>query len=163
MLYIFFHPNQNTDVWYCLSVEFSVFDSWLPYEQTVWLKSRKTFAISSKGTGAAKSLSILNRLIPLPTLNHTGFLHPLHSVCFNFCASRESTERPVAGRPRRLAFDDPSAKMSFSDAKTLLTLQKSNLYLQQETKIIKSEDRRADDPNSGAISTDCSTTSSHRI
>ena len=95
-------------------------------------------------------------------VNHTGFLHLLHSVRFNFCASRESTERPVVGRPRRL-LADPSTKMSFSDAKTLLTLQKPNLYLQQETKIIKSKERRADDPNSGAISTDCSTTSSHRI
>ena len=125
-----------------------------------------TFAISSESRCAAKSLSILNRLIPLPIfhvwwtylVNHTGFLHPLHSVRFNFCASRESKERPVAGR-----LADPSTKMSFSDAKTLLTLQKSNLYLQQETKIIKSEERRADDPNSGAISTDCSTKSSHRI
>ena len=71
-------------------------------------------------------------------------------------------KRPVAGRPRRL-LADPSTKMSFSDAKTHLILQKSNLYLQQETKIIKSEERRADDPNSGAISPDCSTTSSHRI
>ena len=52
---------------------------------------------------------------------------------------------------RDVSFDDPSTKMSFSDAKTLLTLQKSNLYLQQETKIIKNEERRADDPNSGAF------------
>ena len=37
---------------------------------------------------------------------------------------------------------------------TLLTLQKSNLYLQQEKKIIKSEERRADNQNSDAISTD---------
>ena len=131
-----------------------------------------TFAISGESRSArcaAKSFSILNRLISLPIfhvwwtylVNHTGFLHPLHSVRFNFCASRESTEHPVAGRSRRL-LSDPSTKMSFSDAKTLLTLQKSNLYLQQETKIIKSEERRANDPNSGAISTDCSTTSSHR-
>ena len=41
-----------------------------------------------------------------------------------------------------VSFDDPWTKMLFSDAKTLLTLQKSNLYLQQETKIIKSEERR---------------------
>ena len=91
-----------------------------------------TFAISSESRCAAKSSSILNRLISLPIfhvwwtylVNHTGFLHPLHSVRFNFCASRESTERPVAGRPRRL-LADPSTKMSFSDAKTLLTSQKS--------------------------------------
>ena len=121
-----------------------------------------TFAISSESRSAAKLLSILNRLIPLPIFHvrctylvkHTGFLHPHHSVRFNFCASRESTERPVAGRPRCL-LADPSTKMSFSDAKTLLTLQKSNLYLQQEKKIMKSEERRADDPYSGAISTDC--------
>ena len=49
--------------------------------------------------------------------------------------------------------------MSFSDAKTLLTLQKSNLDLQQEKKIIKNEERRADDPNSA----DGSATSSHQI
>ena len=62
-----------------------------------------------------------------------------------------------------VSFDDPSTKMSFSDAKTLLTLQKSNLYLQQEKKIIRSEERRADDPNSGVISADGSATSSHQI
>ena len=36
-------------------------------------------------------------------VNHTGLRYPLHSVRFNFCASGESTERPVAGRPRRLS------------------------------------------------------------
>ena len=74
--------------------------------------------------------------------------------------SPQNVPSPVG---RDVSFDDPSTKMSFSDAKTLLTLQKSNFYLQQETKIIKSEEQRVDDPNSGAISTDCSTTSSHRI
>ena len=38
----FFHPKQNTNVWCYLSVQFSVFDSWLTYEQTVRLKSRKS-------------------------------------------------------------------------------------------------------------------------
>ena len=152
-------------------------------EQTVRLKSRNprefiqsqlvTFAISSESRCAAKSLSILNRPIPYPIfhvwwmyrVNHTGFLHPLHSVCFNICASR--VQRVYRTSRRRSAATSPLTihrhNMSFSDAKTLLTLQKSNSYLQQETKIIKSEERRADDPNSGAISTDCSTTSSHRI
>ena len=78
----------------------------------------------------------------------------------SFTWGEQNVPSPVG---RDVSFDDPSTKMSFSDAKTLLTLQKSNLYLQQETKIIKSEERRADDPNSGAISTDCSTMSSHRI
>ena len=131
-----------------------------------------TFAISSESRCAAKSLFTLNWLIPLPIfhiwwtylVNHTGFLHPLralHSVRL-ICASRESRDSPVAGWPRRLLWRSID-KMSFLDAKTLLTLQKLNLYLQQATKIIKSEEWRADDPNSGAISTDCSTTSSHRI
>ena len=55
-------------------------------------------------------LSIINRPILLQIfhgwwtylVNHTGHLHPLHSVRFYFCASIESTERPVAGRLRRL-------------------------------------------------------------
>ena len=52
----------------------------------------------------------------------------------------------------------PSTKMSISAAKILSTLPKSNLYLQHETKIMKSGEKRADDQNSGAISTDCLTT-----
>ena len=64
---------------------------------------------------------------------------------------------------RDVSFDHPWTKMSISDSKTLSTLQKLNLYLEQETKIIKSGERREDDQNSGEISTDCSTTSSYRI
>ena len=67
-----------------------------------------TFAISSESRCAAKSLSVLNRLIPLEIshvwwthfVNHTRLLDPLQTAHLNFCASRESTERPVAGRPR---------------------------------------------------------------
>ena len=58
-----------------------------------------------------------------------------------------------------VAFDHPSTKMSISAAK----IPKSNLYLQHETKIMKTGEKRADDQKSGAISTDCSTTRSHRI
>ena len=69
-----------------------------------------TFAISSESRCAAKSLSVLNRLIRLEIShvwwtrfgNHTRLLDPLQTARLNFCASRESTERPVAGRPRRL-------------------------------------------------------------
>ena len=60
-----------------------------------------------------------------------------------------------------VSFDHPSTKMSISAAKILSTLPKSNLCLQHETKIMKSGEKRADDQNSGAISTDCSTTRSH--
>ena len=95
--------------------------------------------------------------------NHTGLLHLLHSVPFNFCAPRGSSERPVQPVGCDFSLDDSSTKMSISDAKTLSTLQKSKLHLHQETKIIKRGERRADDQNSGAISTDRSTTSSRRL
>ena len=66
-------------------------------------------AISSESRCASKSLSVLNRLIRLEIshvwwtrfVNHTRLLDPLQTARLNFCASRESTERPVAGRPRR--------------------------------------------------------------
>ena len=74
--------------------------------------------------------------------------------------SLQNVPSPVS---RDVSFDDASTKMSISDAKTLSTLQKSNLYLQQETMIIKSGERRADDNNSDAISTERSTISSRRI
>ena len=63
-----------------------------------------TFAISSESRCAAKSLSVLNRLIHLE-ISHvwwTRLLDPLQTARLNFCASRDSTERLVAGRPRRL-------------------------------------------------------------
>ena len=69
-----------------------------------------TVAISSESRCAAKSLSVLNRLIRLEIsqawwtrfVNHTRLLDPLQTARLNFCASSEFTERPVAGRPRRL-------------------------------------------------------------
>ena len=64
--------------------------------------------------------------------------------------SPQNVPSPVG---RNVFFDDSSTKMSISDAKTLSILQKSKLYLQQETKIINSGERRAG----------CSTTSSHRM
>ena len=69
-----------------------------------------TFAISSESRCATKSLSVLNRLIPLEIshvwwtrfVNHTRLLDPLQTARLKFCASREFTERLVAGRPRCL-------------------------------------------------------------
>ena len=44
-----------------------------------------------------------------------------------------------------VSLDHPSTNLSISAAKILLTLPKSNLYLQHETKIMKSGEKRADD------------------
>ena len=98
-------------------------------------------------------------------VNHTRLQDPLQTVRLNFCASREPESPQNVPSPvgHDVSFDHPSTKMSISAAKILSTLPKSNLYLQHETKIMKSGEKRADDQNSGTISTDCSTTRSHRI
>ena len=133
---------------------------------STFLQALSLIAISSESRCSAKSLSILNRLTPLQIfhgwwtylVNHTVHLHPLHSVHFYFCASIASTERPYAGRPRVVSFDDPSTKMSISVAKKTFNLRKTSLYLQEETLDYKKWTTK-----SGTISTESFTTISRRI
>ena len=98
----------------------------------------------------AKSLSILNRLIPLQIfhgwwtclVHHTGHLHPLHSVLFYFCASIESTERQGTSRSRSpLTIHRLKIKCRFWRLKNFQLTKNELIFTRGNTKLQKVENK----------------------